>query len=65
MDEEERQAGSSGPREVYYGLPVTTAALIVPAPMGLCRLWRWPLHVLAPSALLVMGGLFLTQAAAG
>ena len=60
VDEEERQTSSSGPREVYYGLPVTTAALIVPALMGLCRLWRWPLQILAPSVLLVMGGLFLT-----
>lgn len=60
VDEEERQNTCSGSREVYYGLPVTTAALIIPALMGLARLYRWPLQILAPSVLLVMGGLFLT-----
>lgn len=59
VDEEERQAVSDGAREVYYGLPVTMAALILPALVGLCRLCRWPLEILGPLALLVMGGAFL------
>ena len=35
VDEEERQDTESGGRSVYYGLPVTTAALMIPALMGL------------------------------
>ena len=60
VDEEERQNVSSGSREIYYGLPITTAALIIPALMGLGQLWGWPLRLLAPAALLAMGVLFLT-----
>lgn len=60
VDEEQRQDSTGGAREVYYGLPVTTAALIVPALMGLGRIWSWPLDRLGPAALLLMGAAFLT-----
>lgn len=59
VDEEARQSGSEGGREVYLGLPVTTAALVIPALMGLGRLGRWPLELLGPVALLAMGVAFL------
>ncbi len=59
MDEEERQNNTQGSREVYLGLPVTTAALVIPALMGLGKLWNWPLPLLGPVALLVMGVAFL------
>lgn len=60
VDEEERQSTQAGSRSVYYGLPVTTAALIVPALIGLGRMWSWPLDMVGPAALLVMGCAFLT-----
>lgn len=59
VDEEERQEVSDGARDTYYGLPVTTAALIVPALVGVCRMYRWPLEILGPLTLLAMGGAFL------
>lgn len=59
VDEEARQSSSEGGREVYLGLPVTTAALVIPALMGLGRLGRWPLELLGPVALLAMGVAFL------
>ncbi len=59
VDEEERQNNTQGSREVYLGLPVTTAALVIPALMGLGKLWNWPLPLLGPVALLVMGVAFL------
>jgi len=60
VDEEERQDTESGGRSVYYGLPVTTAALMIPALMGLGQRWSWPLDKAGPAALLVRGGMFLT-----
>ena len=59
VDEEERQMSQSGSRQVYYGLPVTTAALVVPALMGLGELWDWPMELISPYALLIMGVAFL------
>lgn len=60
VDEEERQSTETGSRSVYYGLPVTTAALIIPALMGLGQMRSWPMDRLGPAALLVMGCAFLT-----
>ena len=60
VDEEERQDTESGGRSVYYGLPVTTAALRIPALMGLGQRGSLPLDKAGPAALLVMGGMFLT-----
>ena len=59
VDEEARQDSAAGSREVYLGLPVTTAALVVPALLGLGRLWHCPLPILGPVALLAMGVAFL------
>ena len=41
-------------------LPITPAALMIPAHMGRGQRWSWPLHKAGPAALLVMGGMFLT-----
>ena len=60
VDEEDRQSAETGSRSAYYGLPVTTAALAVPALMGLGQMWSWPLDKLGPAVLLVMGCAFLT-----
>ena len=57
VDEEERQEHEHGSRTVYCGLPVTTAALLLPALMELGgRLGV----TLAPLLLLVMAAAFLT-----
>ena len=57
VDEEQRQDQESGSRTVYYGLPVTTAALLLPAMMELGgRIGS----AFAPLLLLVMGAAFLT-----
>ncbi len=60
VDEEERQATEGGSRKVYLGLPVTTAALLLPALMELGAPLGWPVGKLAPLALLVMATAFLT-----
>ena len=57
VDEEERQDQEDGSRTVYFGLPVTTAALILPA---LMELGGRNSAALAPLLLLVMGTAFLT-----
>lgn len=60
VDEEERQSQTQGAREVYLGLPVTTAALIIPVLMGLGHLRNWPLDKVGPTALLLIAVAFLT-----
>lgn len=60
VDEEERQNNTDGEREVYYGLPVTTSALLIPTLMGFGRIAGWPLDKLGTITLLVMGCAFLT-----
>ena len=60
VDEEERQEREAGSREVYYGLPVTSSALIIPALFGIGRLRSWPMHIWGPVALTLMGAAFLT-----
>ncbi len=60
VDEEERQAISSEVRRVYYGLPVTTSALILPGIAQARPLCPLPLGRLGPGVLLVMGVLFLS-----
>ena len=59
VDEQERQQNSTGPREIYYGLPVTLSALFVPLIFGACQMTsRRPGPALA-AALATMGMLFL------
>lgn len=60
VDEEERQNQTQATRKVYRGLPVTAAALILPALFCVCRLLSWPLRIAAPVALLLMAAAFLT-----
>lgn len=60
VDEEERQQLTQGVREEYLGLPVTTAALLLPILIGVGRARDWPLDKLAPALLLAMAAAFLT-----
>lgn len=60
VDEEERQNGTTQPREYYLGLPVTTAALFLPTILGLAQLKHWPLAPIGVLVLALMGGAFLT-----
>lgn len=60
VDEEERQTQTDAAREEYHGLPVTTAALLLPALFCLCHFLRLPLAKLAPALLFIMGVAFLT-----
>ena len=60
VDEEKRQDREDGRRTVYHGLPVTAAALIFPALLGLGEKCRWPLQILGPVLLLLTAAAFLT-----
>ena len=60
VDEEERQSNSAGTREIYYGLPITTSALLIPGLVGLGRMLDWPLELAGPAALLLIGCAFVT-----
>lgn len=60
VDEEERQNCEEGARQYYLGLPVTSMAIILPILMELGAAWRWPMQVVAPSALLLASVAFLT-----
>ena len=60
VEEEERQTISSEARQIYYGLPVTTAALILPGLAQARPLCGLPLSRLGPGALLAMGVAFLS-----
>ena len=59
VDEQERQQNNDTPREVYYGLPVTLAALIIPLFQGVACLFSWNPAVLLAAVLLIMAVLFL------
>ncbi len=60
VDEENRQDFDTGRRKVYLGLPVTSAAAILPLLMGIGTLRHWPLHIMAPVTLLLVAAAFLT-----
>lgn len=60
VDEEERQNTETGGRELYYGLPVTTAALILPGVLCLAVRFGWAMGSAGVAALCVMGTGFLT-----
>ena len=60
VDEEERQDADNGQREMYLGLPVTTAALFLPTVLGLARLLHGPLPILGTALLVVMALAFLS-----
>ena len=59
VDEQERQTRESAPRSVYYGMPVTLSALLVPLVYAVSRLLNAGADALMLSELLVMGALFL------
>ena len=60
VDEESRQDFDTGRRKVYLGLPVTSAAAILPLLMGIGTLRHWPLHIMGPLTLLLVAAAFLT-----
>lgn len=60
VDEEERQDKTEAHRAYYLGLPVTTGALLLPAVVGSGSILHWPLGVICPILLLVIGVAFLT-----
>jgi len=61
VDEEERQNSTDGAREFYYGLPVTSSALLLPALLELSHIRSWPApEKLGPALLFLMGAAFLT-----
>ena len=60
VDEEQRQDKQAGGRKHYLGLPVTTAALIVPFFTGLCGLLSLPLDYVLSILLFVTAAAFIT-----
>lgn len=60
VDEEERQSQTQAPREFYLGLPITTAALVLPALVGLGNIFSFPLDIISPIALLLIAIAFIT-----
>ena len=60
VDEEERQDLEEKGRETYLGLPVTTAALLLPLFAGGAQLLKLPVEKLCPWLLLVIAAAFIT-----
>ena len=60
VDEEERQDTEDGSRTVYLGLPVTTAAVILPIFIGFGRLFHLPAVKASHWLLLCVGTAFIT-----
>lgn len=60
VDEEERQGRENGRRKVYFGLPVTFAALIFPLYFALVTKYQWNFRTLGAALLLVTAAAFLT-----
>lgn len=59
VDEAMRQKADAGARETYQGLPVTSAALIFPAVLGLTNLFNGPLPLLSLGAMMLTAIAFL------
>ena len=59
VSEEDRQRNEEGLREYYYGLPVTTAAIIFPISWALARWTRVPMRNVWPVLLLLVAVLFI------
>ncbi|GAB6110108.1 CDP-alcohol phosphatidyltransferase family protein [Fusibacter bizertensis] len=60
VDEEERQSKTDESRIYYLGLPVTTAALLLPTILGVSFFFDWKIKAIAPLTLVLMGIAFLT-----
>ena len=59
VDEQERQLSSAEPRRVYYGLPVTLSALVLPLVYGGCSLIPTPAGAAIAASAMTMAVLFL------
>ena len=60
VDEEQRQDFEEKRRETYLGLPVTTAALLLPFFIGGVQLLKLPLDKLCPWLLLMIAAAFIS-----
>lgn len=60
VDEEERQDKEDCSREIYMGLPVTTAALLVPMFISAINLLNLPKDYAAPAVMFVIALAFIT-----
>ena len=60
VDEEERQDKEDCGREIYMGLPVTTAALLVPMFISAINLLKLPKEYAAPAVMFVIALAFIT-----
>lgn len=60
VDEQERQQTSSDCREIYYGLPVTLSALIVPIVYALGKIFKLPIRLILAVVCGIMAVLFVT-----
>ena len=60
VDEESRQEREESSRELYLGLPVTTAAIVLPFFAGGAQLLKLPFDMLSPWLLLLVAIAFLT-----
>ena len=61
VDEQDRQQNCSTAREIYYGLPVTIAALIIPIVYSAVCLFSWNIVAIQAIILLIMAILFLVH----
>lgn len=59
VDEQERQQQETGSRSIYYGLPVTTSALIIPIVYGVSSTYGMNTVAALAAVLGAMGALFL------
>lgn len=59
VDEQDRQESDATPREIYYGLPVTLAAVIIPIAYGIGKLTNTNLSGIMSFTLAVMAMAFL------
>ncbi|MBR0091924.1 MAG: CDP-alcohol phosphatidyltransferase family protein [Lachnospiraceae bacterium] len=60
VSEEERQDTTDAPREYYYGLPVTTAAIFIPITYAIARWTRTNMRFVWPALLVVTAILFIS-----
>ena len=57
--EEERQQEEAGRRKYYWGLPVTSAALIFPLCLLVCKVFSLPFEIVLPAVAALMAFAFL------
>lgn len=59
VDEQERQKNSNDSRELYYGLPVTLSALIIPIAYGINNLIIYKINISLTFILFILSIMFL------